>query len=662
MSMDAIKIKNPALIKLRSSNPADNSEVYFVKKGVNHLREVIDELPNGIINKTKTGVGGTTLEIKTNRHSIIVQPLKVTASEKAFKTPNSLYVGSKTPHFDRCTDQDIKDYLLDHTKMPKKIFCVANSLDRVVSLIPKESIDDFFLLIDESDSVQKDSGFRKVMESVMKTYKMFNPSNRAMISATPLKMHDPELLMERKTIFEFEDAKKYEIVIEQTANIAGNLIDAILRIHSANPEAKIVVAYSNVKALVIVANYLAGSCKYKKEDITILCGEQSKALVKGYPTEFKFGKLQTRITLKTSAYYTGFDIDENYHLITMVDNTDDINSPSVERLIQIAGRCRKTLDSFSIIQVFDEAHYDDPLILGEILEEAEEHKAKLSCLARKKSKNPKKVLQGCDAYSRENSIEGYNLVHMHFDGITICPEISYLSIDGLMSIQNTRETVYASPDGLAKHLAADGHHVIVKSFNSTRKVRGLRTIKKLKEIEKQLMKEAIVLLKTSLSRVQEAYLNSTSRIENLVFRIFLNNKGRMNFDQLIEMIEEATLKENYENRLNHLERSLDLYFLFKDKPFEEIKTALFPIGSRIHDDEIDEKVNLLLDSCDLEALSNSLSGFQGKGILDCILELESVRFNSLRKSKGARSYFKVKSYDPFPQPIKKKVFSSAEFY
>ena len=38
------------------------------------LGEVLNYLPHGIIDKTETGIGGTSLELDSNRHSIVVVP------------------------------------------------------------------------------------------------------------------------------------------------------------------------------------------------------------------------------------------------------------------------------------------------------------------------------------------------------------------------------------------------------------------------------------------------------------------------------------------------------------------------------------------------------------------------------------------------------------
>ena len=48
------------------------------------LGHAIDYLPHGIIDKTVTGLGGTTLELDCKRNSIIVEPLKFTLAQTSF--------------------------------------------------------------------------------------------------------------------------------------------------------------------------------------------------------------------------------------------------------------------------------------------------------------------------------------------------------------------------------------------------------------------------------------------------------------------------------------------------------------------------------------------------------------------------------------------------
>ena len=103
-----------------------------------YLSETISELPSGIINKTETGIGATTLELDSKRNSIIVEPLKVTASAKADKH-GALYVGSPIGSSKKKVEKkDIKNYIDDTSIEFKKIIVVADSLYKVMDVIPKD--------------------------------------------------------------------------------------------------------------------------------------------------------------------------------------------------------------------------------------------------------------------------------------------------------------------------------------------------------------------------------------------------------------------------------------------------------------------------------------------------------------------------------------------
>ena len=64
-------------ILLRKANPKNKADI--------KLSDVFHFLPNGFVYKDETGMGATTLEIRAERNSIIVEPLKITASAKAYE-------------------------------------------------------------------------------------------------------------------------------------------------------------------------------------------------------------------------------------------------------------------------------------------------------------------------------------------------------------------------------------------------------------------------------------------------------------------------------------------------------------------------------------------------------------------------------------------------
>lgn len=77
-----------------------------------NLSFYIDKMPHGIVNKQIPGVGATTLEINSNRNSIIVLPTKALAFSKCKKHPKTLYIGSEIKdEKERTTDQEIIEYL-----------------------------------------------------------------------------------------------------------------------------------------------------------------------------------------------------------------------------------------------------------------------------------------------------------------------------------------------------------------------------------------------------------------------------------------------------------------------------------------------------------------------------------------------------------------------
>lgn len=96
------------------------------------LGDVFDFLPSGLVYKDETGLGATTLELNSQRHSIIVEPIKITASSKAWHH-YALYISSETKYHKEPTYKPtILKYLKKETETRKKIVVVADSLRRLI--------------------------------------------------------------------------------------------------------------------------------------------------------------------------------------------------------------------------------------------------------------------------------------------------------------------------------------------------------------------------------------------------------------------------------------------------------------------------------------------------------------------------------------------------
>jgi len=314
-----------------------------------YLGDVFSELPHGIINKTETGIGATTLELDALRNSIIVEPLKITASSKAYKKSlegeKCLYVGSKTPfHGSKTTDKEIEKYVTNTSIKYKKIIVVADSLWRVIQLLESKGIDvykEYFLLIDEVDSFQMDSSYRASLEKCIDYYMLFDEKMRAMTTATLLSFSNPHLKkLEKTTVFKYEFPERKEIQLVRTDNIEGCCYDIIKRLRETNE--KIVVAYNSVSDAFNIAEHLVSQCVFKREEIAILTGANAdnKRRLKGYFHELSSETFPRQLNFKTSAYFTGYDIKEPYHLLSVSEGLKDYKRLSINNVIQIMGRNR----------------------------------------------------------------------------------------------------------------------------------------------------------------------------------------------------------------------------------------------------------------------------------------------------------------------------------
>lgn len=325
---------------------------YIVLKDNTKLGHVLNRLPHGIIDKGITGIGATTLEIMdSTRNSIIVVPTKALAYNK-FKETNykkddayCYYIGSgigdikQTPR-----PSDIQAYILNRGSQVCKFIAVADSLGTLIKSLESLRLDwsnEYFLLIDEIDTMQEDSAYRPKLENVMDWYFKFPIHNRAVVSATINSFSNFEMLKEHKTVIQWEHNPKRNIKLYYTDyvdDVAKNTINMILQ----QTDDKILVAYNSIDG---IANIIEQLPQSYKGDIGILCSERSSDKVKMYLDDntdiiSESGHLNKRIVFMTCAYFAGIDIMDKCHLITVSTHLQPFTYLSTNRMAQIAGRCR----------------------------------------------------------------------------------------------------------------------------------------------------------------------------------------------------------------------------------------------------------------------------------------------------------------------------------
>ena len=346
------------------------SQVFTVSKFIGELKNRgMEFLPNGIIEKSHTGMGATHMELTSHRNSIIVEPIKITAYSKVLQYNKSsenrknnlraLYVGSEIGAKEKTTSRfDIVNYINSTVKY-KKIVCVADSLQRIIDeLLLVGKLHYYFLLIDEIDSIQNDSSFRRSLEQCLDIYFMFDKTKRAVLTATPLDFTNEILRNEVKTIFKLENPSRPIIDVYIRGNASYTMALLILRKYSES-NGTVVVVLNTLKEIDRIIDTLL-NYNISPSDIGVLCSRDNQARMGQYYREMLSDEYPNKICFLTSAYFTGYDIRKPYHLIIYTSVLYTSTLLSGGQIKQIIGRLRN-FDHLSLSLVRREA------LKGEVL-------------------------------------------------------------------------------------------------------------------------------------------------------------------------------------------------------------------------------------------------------------------------------------------------------
>ena len=299
-----------------------------------NLSSFMNKMPHGIIDKQEFGIGATSLELESNRNSIIVVPTKILAYSKAKKYPSCKYVGSSIGDFSTTSRTEICQYINEYIEC-KKFVVVADSLGKLMQVIGDSVYSDYFLMVDEIDVFQDDSSYRPALENVMDYYFKFPIKSRCLVTATVKEFSNPKLKYECKFDIMWQHPTMRNIILSYTNNINATIADEILK----HCHEKILIAYNSIIQIKNVIDRL--NAELQKE-CGILCSESSKKDVGGFYRELENNKLPEKICFMTCCYFSGIDIDDSYHLITVSNPHRTYQMISIDRMMQIYGRCRKS--------------------------------------------------------------------------------------------------------------------------------------------------------------------------------------------------------------------------------------------------------------------------------------------------------------------------------
>ena len=347
------------------------------------LSNYLTKMPHGLVDKKIPGIGATTLEINSKRNSIIVFPTKALAYGKHSKHPNTLYVGSEIKgEKEKVTNQQIEEYLAKDGY--KKLLVVADSLGRLLGIIGK-NYKDYFLMIDEIDVLQTDNNFRPQLENVIDYYLMFPLKNRCMVTATMKEFINPLLKKECKFSITWIYNARRDVKLLHTNNTTQTVIEEII----SHPRDKIFIAYNSILQ---IQNILSTLDEETRKECAILCSEASIKEAGEYfaPKLGDNDTLPARINFATCCYFTGIDIEDSYHLITVSDVRRSHSMLTLDRMTQIHGRCRKDNGVLSETIIYNTLGYVS------VMESMEKYTATLL----NKAQKVLKVLESADTISQ----------------------------------------------------------------------------------------------------------------------------------------------------------------------------------------------------------------------------------------------------------------------
>lgn len=448
------------------------------------MGDVFDRIPYGIVNKTITGLGATTLEIMSiKRNSIIVVPTKTLAYSKVKKANQengdgyAMYIGSPIGDIKTTiTINNVTSYIANkHIGDVQKFIVVADSLPMLINYLEKLKIDaysDYFLMVDEIDTLQSDSSYRPRLEAVIDHYFKFDFDKRAVVSATMIPFSNPKFEKESSLRIEWEQQPKREIKIRYTNYIEDAAINEINFLLESTSD-KIIVAYNSLDGIFNIIEQL----DIDKKLCGVLCSDRSAEKVELYKDikdEEKAidenGNLLHRVTFLTCAYFAGIDIMDRCHLITITSKIQPYTYLSINKITQIAGRCRNgNLSETILYDIIEKKEYIKEknsndfkqTLIDKAISYINFLNSGLEIINKDKSLEPMRhfLLSFMDYISNAKSSKvDYPLTIIRQDSLTNAFVPAYFNIDALAEKWELRHTLYSEENILYKVLKAE-HNV-----------------------------------------------------------------------------------------------------------------------------------------------------------------------------------------------------------
>lgn len=311
----------------------------IILKKEQHLSDVLDEIPTDcILSKRTPGCGATTLELKSDRNSIIIVPNipVIQCKEKKEPYPKGVY--------EDVTVSEVVTYLKENRRY--KLMTTPESFGKIKVACEKCGINiysEFFLLMDECHQLVKDVDYRNFIVLPMADF--FRFKNKAMVSATPLGFSDPRL----KNFEILEVCADYDYRQDITVINTYNTTKAIGEYLENHQNGTVCFFVNSVTQIYSIMKHFK-----LLEDSTVYCAPKSVTkLREGYDftNAYKEWNAETmkRYNFFTGRFFSAFDLELDYKP-DLVMITDPYMSPYTmldvdTDCIQICGRFRNCVNS-----------------------------------------------------------------------------------------------------------------------------------------------------------------------------------------------------------------------------------------------------------------------------------------------------------------------------
>lgn len=650
-----------------------------------YCSEAVEFLPHGIIEKSHTGMGATHLELHSSRNSIIVEPLRVTARAKVRSLEENsanhnimgIYVGGDAPA--DVFSLDLVDFrvFLETSSAIKKIICVADSFPKVYEVLLQQGlVNDYFLLIDEIDSFQMDSSFRYNLENCLDIYLDFPKENRAMLTATPIEFSDPRLTNENRTKFLKQEDSLIPLNFIATYDplklVAQNIINLLTSESTKNDQ--IVVALNSLTAIdqiIKTVKKYVPSKHLPPSDIGVLCGTNSKLKAGEFFKVLDNTKYPCKLNFITSAYFTGYDIEESYHLICAATTRISHSLLSGDQIKQIVGRLRKlTLLSNTVIIEPYNSKYPDSVSTYEEMEKIS--KADLTRVG-----NDIVSAYTCMNRNFSNRADTFSIYQFFIEGAleklqkknkaivrkrykTNNFELSNFFIDAKLAQKANFNNLYLNitKHSVINHLKEKGFQTIIQNIEKADIVLEAQSENLNEKLEHQILKQWWNLLQLeNEDELLKRFERNNEQIETPKIRqlVELYTKYRKHLDilQFVHFAFDCLVQKDKQNQYNFKfkdSRSFDVFphrlayqFLEDDSSLFLLLQNRFPKGKVVTHTEISQ----LLSDCFNQSGFNILNGLlNGRKNTLKIFNIFFISTYTKRKAMGDERLYKIGDLKP----------------